>query len=510
MGLQEQIDKILADRSAMLDNYTPLYQTAKTNKETERIAEKDEIKDILFQTGTYIGIDTLIDLYWSQADGFRTGTGSLGSDLTSAIVETWQFDNDVYNGSDGTLKAGPSAYITDNGNTLGSSTSIYQQLIDLLGEEASAIGNEVSGYIYASSALALTAGQTRQDNRNGSGLLGIRTADDDPLITEQSGLWRYNLGDGVLENPDSWDSNVLTYLDTLITNISNLKTNNLDIIDNFFTTLNDNPYIPNKDLFSSFDSDWSTFYDDINTQLTTLQNHKSTLNSLVGDLVGNRASINVELILLKNNVQSYKTEGENRISDIRDNNTIFGDPTVSGTINYVRESILSSLVSFPDGIIEIIRLSSLNDGSVDNKLQKDSKKSDAYGIPLVETIPKPQMVSVAWVNSRTEVNLRWISPQFPSKYKIYRKLVSEVTDNDQWSETYLIDTITHLSDIDPETSWTAQYYTDDTANPTENYVYRVKAIDDYWSTQGAPVDNTESLQGDVYDNGEIITNTRTF
>ena len=507
MGIQEHLDKSSRDRGAMIDLYTPLYITAKDISLDRLYEQRDEAESFLFTDSTYIGIHTLITLYWDNCIALRNNSGSYSANLTSSLIRTWTFDNPVYEETDGSLKTPISDYITDNNLSLGG-TSVYQYLIDFIGTAASGVGEHISSYIYATQSAAQIAMAAYDDARNGSGLLGNRTKDSSPQDTDESGgLWRFEIGDGTIDTPDYWSATLYTNIDTLLSNLTSLKNNILDDIQNFYDTLNDNPYIINKTLFSSFDSERVTFSSAITSQINSLNTYKSDLQILDDNLSGNRATINSTLISFVSDLNSWKSTAENRISAISSGNTIFGNVETPGTINYYRETILSTLNSFPDGIIEIIRLTLLESDASDIKLQKEDKKSIAYGI---NAILKPTMIRVNFTDkTKTAVSIRWNCNQYPNQYKIYRRLVSAVTNNNEWPEDDLLTTITYLTNEDPETGWTAQYYIDDTVDPNKNYVYRVLAIDNYWSSHGVPCNNSQSDQSDVWESGEIIRKART-
>jgi hypothetical protein len=494
---EDIISKAKSQRSGMIDTYTPFVVAAKADILAELIDRRNLMEDYLFKTGSYVGIQTLIEAYFNVCINLRT-SGSQSDLLDKATIETWTFDSNPVFEADGTLTTPTSTYITDNNLTLGV-TSIFTTLIDLIGSSASSVGNVVSGYVYASSALASAAMVIAQNARGGSGILGNRTKDNLPQATQTSGgLWRYNFGNGGIDAPDYWTGTFDTTIGALITNLTNLRDNYLILINDFYTNINDNDYIIKKSLFSGFDTNESTFYSAIQTMITDLIDYQDLFNYLITDFTGNRATINTELNNLKTYLISSRTTCENRITEISNGDTIFGDPTSSGTINEYRKNVLSMLVNYPDGIIQTIISIGLSSTVISDMITKQEETLDTNDLSTTEYIEKPNVVSTRFQNQRTSVRIQWSSHLHPNKYKIYRKLIGDVSDNSEWSETYLIDTLNEVDDIDPDILWTRQYYIDVTANPNEDYVYRIKAIDDYWSTHGVSCSNSESSQSDVW------------
>lgn len=511
MTIQETIDNIKKNRSNMIDSFTPPVVDGKADTLAILTDQRDTIESYLFNniSGGY-GIEILIESYWQSIIPFRT-TGSASTILTSALTRTWTFASCPVYESDGTLKSPTSRYITDNGLTLGA-TSIFDSLISQIGIVATDITLFDSGFVYASQALALAAQSAfiATVARTGTGILGTRTKDIDNLSTSQALVtpfnWKFVAGNGASDTPDSWGAAGATLLTTLNNLISALAIAKiyLDKINNFNTTLSTNDYILNKTIFSGFDPGFNTYYSGIQTQITTLTNYYNTINTLKDDLTTNRAAINTNLINLATDLGTYKTTNESRITTVSSGNTIMGLVTTPNTINYYRESILSMLVSFPDGIYNLMTTPANQATTIDAEIAKTEKQLAAFGLTSSEFISTPVMISARWDSRlKTAVNLSWTSPIFPASYKIYRKESSLVTNNNQWLVGDIIDTIDY-TDPDSITGWTKTNYTDSSIpDNTKNYVYRIKSIDDYWSSSVSCSDS-ESLQSDVWD-GAIIS-----
>jgi hypothetical protein len=437
------IEKARNQRSGMIDVYTPLVVAAKADILANLEDQRDLMEDYLFKTGEYIGIQTLIDAYFDCCIGLRT-SGSQSTKLTKALIETWTFTSNLVFNSNGTLKSPTSTYITNNNLSLGG-TSIYQVVIDII--------------------------NTIQSER--------------------------------VSAPDYWTATIYTTINTLLANLNNLNNNILTLINDFYNNLSENNYILKKDLFSGFDSGASTFRNNIISHVSSIGVYKSTFETLDDNLTANRTAIDNLLQALEDDLNSWIIEANNRITAISGGNTIFGDPTSAGTINEYRKNILSMLVNYPDGIIQTIISIGSSSTTIDDMIAKQEETLSTYALLTTQYISKPDVISVRFQNQKTSVRVQWSSHLHPNKYKIYRKLVGDVSDNDEWTETYLIDTLNEVDDIDPDILWTQQFYVDATVDPEENYVYRIKAIDDYWSTHGVSCSNSESDQSDVWISGAI-------
>ena len=507
MTTQDIINNTKKNRSNMIDSYTPPVVNGKASNLSTLTEIRDLIESYLFNnsSGNY-GIEILIEAYWQSIIYLRT-TGSASTVLTSATTRTWTFASCPVYESDGTLKSPISRYISDNNLSLGA-TSIFDSLISQIGTVATDITLHDSGYVYASQALALAA-QTAfiaTVARTGTGLLGSRTKDIDNLSTSQVTLWKFIAGDGVSDTPDSWGAagtTLLTTLNNLIGNLNAVKAY-CDIINNYLTTYSTNSYLLNTAIFSSFDTNFSIYYNALQNHISSLTSYYITLNTLKDDLAANRAAINTQLTNLYSDLATYKTVQESRITAVSSGNTIMGLVTTPGTINYYRESILSMLVSFPDGIYSLMTIPPSQETTIETEIAKCEKILLSFGLTSDEFIPTPVMISTRWKNKlKTEVHLSWSSPLHPSSYKIYRKESSLVTDNTQWTEDYLLTTIDY-TDPDLITEWTKTNYID-TAIPdnTKNYCYRIKSIDSYWSSNGVLCSDSESLQSDVWLSGTL-------
>jgi hypothetical protein len=509
MTISETIDKLKKDRSNSITPFIPLIQANKVIVSNDLISKRDSLEDFLFKNVTgSLGIETLIELYWQSLILLRT-SGSATTVLTKALIEAMvTFDNTLYVGTTGALKSTTSPYITTNGLTLGA-TSIFDALITQIGIVATDISVHNSGYIYASQLLALGAQATfiTTSARTGSGVLGSRTKDIDNLSTTQDSSppnnWRFIAGSGISDSPNYWDVTVLTNLNTLITALTNIKTNYLDKITSFFTTLSTNNYIINKSLFTGFDSGFNTYYSNVQNQISTLTTYYNNLTTYAGNLPGNTAIINSTLANLVIDLGTFKTTNENRITAISGGNSIMGLADSLGTINYYRESIVSQLLSFPDGIIPILNLPATSSTS-NTEIIKCEKLLTSYGIATTQWIPTPTMVFARYNISKTQVLLQWVSELHCNKYQIYRKESSLVTDNSDFVIGDLIATLDSVSNIDPQTNFTQQYYTD-TSIPdnTKKYVYKILSIDDYWSTHGVSCVSSQSLQSDSWVSGVV-------
>jgi hypothetical protein len=511
MTIQEIKDKSKKNRSNMIDSYTPPVVTGRATNLAILTDLRDTVESYLYNNvaGSY-GIEIFIESYWQSLLPLRT-SGTANTILTSAVTRTWTFASCPVYAADGTLKSPISRYISDNGLTLGA-TSIFDGLITQIGIIASDISAFNSGYIYTSQALALAAQVTFVATlaRAGSGILGARTID----ISNQSTLqdlitpfyWRFLAGNAVSDSPDSWGAPgtaILTGLNGIIVSITNVKTY-LDKINNFNTTLVTNNYIINKNIFTGFDAGFNTYYSSIQTQISTLTTYYNTINTLKDDLPTNRAAINSQLTNLKIDLGTYKTTNENRITTVSSDNTIMGLVTTSTTINYYREEILAMLVSYPDGIYNLMTTPASYATTVTAEIVKTEKQMLSFGLTSDEFITTPIMTSTRWNNKfKTQINLSWTSSIFPSSYKIYRKESSLVTDNSQWLIGDLIATIDY-TDPDSITGWTKTNYTD-TSIPdnTKNYVYRVQSLDSYWSSHSVSCVDSKSLQSDVWLSGAI-------
>jgi len=509
MTTTEYIDNSKKNRSTTIDTYSPPLVTAKATALANLLAEINFIKDTLFKTGDYLGIDAIIDIYWNHLIGLYT-TGSIVNNLTSTTMDAWVFDNNIYE-SDGILKSPLSTYITDNSLSIGA-TSIYQDLIDFLGTPASSVGNQTSGYIYGTSDEASDAMIIAQDLRSGTGFRNTRTIDNDPATTEQDAsspfLWRYNFGDGSADTPDYWDATIYTKITTLLNYLNN-ELAYLATMTDFYTNINSNPYIVNTSFFTGLDSGLSTFKTSIETQITAINSYKTNFQIWDDDLPTNRSNINTALTNMVADLNSYKTTASNRKTAIYSTggvNTIFGSPAVSTTVNSLREAQISSLVSFPDG--KIIQYNTINSSStaLEAKILKEEHKLTIFGINSSNWIPTPSVKAV-FKNINNNIYVRWISNYHSNKYKVYRKNASLVLDNSDWTEDYLIATIDETS-VDPDTGATVQYHIDTTSLISgQTYVYRVKSIDDYYSTISVCADS-ESKQSIVYEDGSILDNVK--
>lgn len=503
MTSQDIILSVQNSRSAMIDTYTPLFVNSKQDYIDDLTDKKEFIESFLFGDGTYLGVDQIIDLYWNQAIYCGT-SGSIATNLTIAIVEgltTW--NNTIYD-ADGDLKSPYSAYITNNGVT--SSGNIYDSFITWLGTEASSIGNLTSTYSYASAVDAQIALDLADVARCGTGFLKERTRDYDPAVIEQDpappNLWRYNFGNNVVDTPDYWDANIYTYIDNILVSLNNIL-GTLTTINNFIVTINENDLVLNKTLLTTFDSGLTAFFNSVNAQITTLTNNENTLKNLDDDLTTNRSAINTILLSLKTNIASWKIVLDNRVTAIISGNTIFGLVTTLGTVNHYREQIISSLAAFPNGIIPILNTDQTS--TILQLILKDESLLTTYGYTYDKFIPKATMVAVRYNQSETEVNIRWMSNYHQSSFKIYRRLLEEVVDNDEWSESYLLATLTT---VDPETGCVQQFYDDTTIDNTKNYCYRIKSIDVYYGgVYGFTASQSE--QSDVYSSGSVIERTHT-
>jgi hypothetical protein len=445
MNITDYINNMKLQRSNQIDTYTPIYQTAIANNIAAITANKNTIETYLFQTGTYLGIESLIDLYFNVCIALNT-SGSMATLLTKTLIETWtSFDNPVYN-PDGSIKV--NTYISNNGLSL-SGVSIFQSLIDLINI---IIFNRTQPFL------------------------------DPPYDTIPNP--NYDVG--------YWDSNVTIYINSLITTLNNLITNYLTPINNFFTNLNNNTYIINTSIFTGFDSGRLTFYTNIQQFVLDLGGYLTTI-------------ISVATITTLNDFITYlttdKTVCNNRINTISSSNTIFGLYSFSGTINNYRQLILASLVSFPDGIISILSLLSTQSTSTQSMITKQESLLTGMGIPTSQWIPLAQVISARFNQTKTNCSIVWIGNFHPNQYNVYRKLASLVTDNSQWDGSTQIATVTSL---DVLTNWTIQNYTDTTIVSGQIYVYRILAIDNYWSSHGVSCSNSQSLQTDVYAAGAII------
>lgn len=489
-------------RSGIIDTYTPPAQTARANFLAKLIEEKEQNEEFLFGDGSYLGIDDIIDLYWNTLIGLYT-SGSISTDLTLSLIETWNFDNPVWD-DDGVLKSPISDYITTN-NLSNSGTTIYNSLILFLGDSATSTGNYTSSYSYTTQALALSAMASYDNGRNGSALLGTRTRDSQPQSTDQDSNypynWRFSIGDSTLENPDYWDSDIYTEIDNLLSDLNSVLFD-LNSIKDTIDDIDNNDLIFNKELFDTFYTTLTTFISDISGQISSLTTYKNTLETLDDDLSSNRTSINTTLENLVSDLDNWNSGVSTKWSNGQNGNGIFGDPETEGTINNYRLVVLSTLNQFPDGLIEIINQFNLNPDAADDKLLKEELKLRVYGVLTSEYILK-LTVSAKYNRKINEVTIRWTSPLHPNKFKIYRELSSNVSNNDEWSESKLIGSVEYPTDVDPDLGWTIQSYIDDTVIQGNIYVYRVKAVDDYWNGQGKPCVDSESPQSDVWD-GSII------
>jgi hypothetical protein len=506
MTIQETINNSKKNRSNMIDSFTPPVIAGKAASLVTLTDLRDTVESYLFNNvaGSY-GINTIIDSYWNSIINLRT-SGSFSLALTSAITRTWTFASCPVYAADGTLKSPISRYISDNNLSLGA-TSIFDGLVTQIGIIASDISAYISGYVYTTQALALAAQVTFVATlaRTGSGILGTRTIDISNQSTSQDPItpfrWRFLVGNAVSDTPDAWGASgaaILTSLNAIIVSLTSILTY-LDKINNFYTTLATNNCVINKTLFTGFDAGFSTYYSNVQTQISTLTTYYNTINTLKNDLPTNRAAINLQLTNLRVDLGTYKTTNENRITTVSSGNTIMGLVTTSTTVNYYREEILAMLVSFPDGIYNLMTTPASQAVTIAAEIAKTEKQLLSFGLTSDEFITTPVMISARWNNRlKTQVNLSWTSPIFPSSYKIYRKESSLVTDNSQWVVGDIIDTIDY-TDPDTITGWTKTSYSD-TSIPdnTKNYVYRVQSSDTYWSGHSVPCVNSSSLQSDVW------------
>lgn len=410
-------------------------------------------------------------------------------------------------------------YLLDNGDTLGDS-ELTTALENAIGDSATATGDSrhISGYIYASSALAEAAGDSMAAADGGSGLYGKRTQNS-TVITQQSGNWRFIVGDGGVDDStyysdpeksallnstialanaigDTGDS-YRQKLNEIYTEIIKIKSNNNTI----FNESNIVDYAPDDgDSLNAYRSDLNTFAGDSAGDSypgdTTLWGFYNFFSGAVGTEGSFNIYLNEFRLLVGDSIKTRVTARYNTI-DTKIGTDLVDNKLKKARYFWIEQRIgkpMATLISY-EGMDDVITITTDKLNDVDERLDFLVGDSALY-------IPKPVMYSI-YSDPRYNddgsfdayrISLVWGGQRHATEYKIYRKDLENVEfNNTAWGDTFIIKSLTAINN---KTGVIFTEYTDTDVIAGNEYVYRVKIIDD---TNDANYTDTRSEQSDVYD-----------
>lgn len=517
MTFLEKLRKLVNDRCIALTSKKSLLDSQKNAEE-----ERDFNYEYLFGKNTFDGINDLISLYYQEAYsgvGRETTTPVLRNNTNSdwetrlELAATTAGDGSIYPDSNGDGVADKevdtsSAWLVNNGDDSVDTSGLAGTCTNVkstCGVSASQTGNNRGPF--GSEELA----EAHRDSTNGSGLLGKRTENSEIIDNDPD----WYVGENGTDYPDYYDTtertNLLTYLQTIITNLGNYN-DLLDDLTEFITEINNEENQLFSDMNILSDSHFST---NIIGDLTDISSTKSSLTSY-------RSEVQTAYDYFNSFTASTDISGQSGYSQATFNAWLTTTlpalmDNIIGVLQGRSDDLLTKLGTISTGlkkyryfwILEQIKkptspliiLDSIDTAISDaeSNIEKANNILNLLINNVNQYITEPLLVSVSknslynpltGIEEIPRIGLIWVPSIFCPKYKIYRRtfLPTETPNNSNWSETYLYDW--HV-DQDEDTGYITSVFFDTSFTENIVYQYRVQAVDSESEGDTSPLDRAD-------------------
>jgi len=549
MIFNDKVKKIKQNRSNALNNKIMLKKA-----ELEAIDENDFNISYLFGVG-YSGISDFIKLYYTEMEQenntvfnypilsnyTKAEWDNIFNEALNYTLSPALYINDKnHNYGQDIQAAGISAWFNTNGKNVGTTglLSVIENVINKVGNNATVLGTYTSNYSYSTAANAHAAAVSLAKTTNWAGttLKGKRSCDlIDPdnnpngeITTDFDGTdsYRFNLGDGNIENVNYYTNpekndllNSITSLISSIDNNSNYQSN-LNIIYDELDKLYDVNHINHNEKIYL-----TNITNDIIDDRSTITNYISSINNSVG--------VNTD-VLANNTLYGYKNYFTSAIGNEGDFNTSLDNlvtlcnsiqnliNTRNGTLDNIvgttendrfkkhRLFWSKTIIKKPDGSLTTI--SSVEQGSMayNNVIKQIESANNELSVLFNnkdEWIMTPELYASYYdpkINKKTKIieddisYLIFSGQAHAEGYKIYRKEMNpSLINNNNWI-TGEIEDFTDIGDNgDVKTT-----YKDSNVLNDKIYLYRISIYDTI-----NDINSSASNQSKIYDDINYFTIT---